>query len=174
MSSSSSVPVSRPTVVPRTEIPHMTQEIMAILFEKKEIMGDGDYIHCCDLLKKIHDQGRDRESERVRITIRNNNDPQSFVSMGRELRLRNQLLEEQEKFIQFTQGIMQVLNTAVSRRRTRVDIQSIMNIVRDFTDNDDSDTDTESDDESVTDDEDTSTNNNLSSSIEAETDTEAT
>lgn len=30
------------------------QEIMEILFDKKEEIGDGNYLRCCDILKNIH------------------------------------------------------------------------------------------------------------------------
>lgn len=42
----------------------MAQQVMEILFDKKEELGDGDFLRCCDLLKNIHNKDKDEHDER--------------------------------------------------------------------------------------------------------------
>lgn len=122
-----------------------TQEIMSILFDKKEIIGDGDYLKCSDLLKQIHD-----ESHNLPFRIRITPNP-TMTELERELRLRSRVLEERENTMTLIRELMVLTNRAVRRRESTISVNAIVSLIRiatrqDDSDSSDSDSDSDSDD----------------------------
>lgn len=140
MSTGGSAPTSN---VDSNPIRNKTQEIMSILFDKKEIMGDGDYLKCSDLLKEIHDESSNR-AIRIRITPE-----QSMVELEREMRLRTQVLEERENMVALIRELMTLTNRAVRHRQSTIPVNALVALIRNAThQSDDEETDSDSDSDS--------------------------
>ena len=137
-----------PTPTPTTNananpIRDKTQEIMSILFEKKEVIGDGDYLHCSNLLKEIHDESSSSNPRSISIRV-----VPSRTELDRELRLRNQVLEERENMMDLVRELLMLTDGAVRRRQTTVSLADLVAAIRNATDpSDDDESDSDSDSE---------------------------
>jgi hypothetical protein len=126
-------------------IRQMTHNLMEILFEKKDVLGDGDYLNCSNLLKTIHDESRRQESRTMRITIQQN---ESLLPISRELQLRRELIEKQEKLFVTTRTLMYLVDVATRRRENSVPVQRLLQVIRDLTDDNSTDDESSSSDDS--------------------------
>lgn len=137
-----------PTPTPTTNananpIRDKTQEIMSILFEKKEVIGDGDYLQCSNLLKEIHDESSSSNPRSISIRV-----VPSRTELDRELRLRNQVLEERENMMDLVRELLMLTDGAVRRRQTTVSLADLVAAIRNATDpSDDDESDSDSDSE---------------------------
>lgn len=65
------------------------QEMMAILFDKKEEIGDGNYLRCCDILKDMHTQITPQPDSEVVERLRAEIVELTIRSLKSELRVIN-------------------------------------------------------------------------------------
>ena len=107
----------------------MTREIMEILFDKKESLGDNNYVRCSDLLQNIHNHSfMDRKSMTMISTL-----------CEQEIRLREQLMDEKQKFIDVINDLLKMVGHSARNGTMKIQSADLMELIREHTDDHDED-----------------------------------